>query len=219
MALKFFGQIKLLLWKNFSIRRRQWLRNAVEILWPLMLFLILVLVRKRRPALFRPTFTYRPQALPSAGLVPFVRGFFCDFVDNGLWYNGNNSVDLPNSEILFDMIKEVRNYLDNQSLPQEPIVRSFVRNPENVQEFLIKNLSFPQNVAESFLQARVSTSKFGGTGAPFISRLMPLVVFGLPQAQNRIILYNALQTACNRSSWDGYIIFPSPENEVTILLF
>ena len=87
---------------------------------------------------------------------------------------------------LFDTIKEVQNYLDNQSLPQEPIVSSFVRNPENVQEFLIKNLSFPRNLAESFLQARVNTSKFGGTEAPFVSRLMPLVVFGVSQAQNRV---------------------------------
>lgn len=42
---------------------------------------------------------YRPQALPSAGLIPFMRGFFCDFVDYGDIYNGNNSVDMPNNKL------------------------------------------------------------------------------------------------------------------------
>ena len=41
----------------------------------------------------------------------------------------------------------------------EPTVNSLVRSPENVRDFLITNLSFPQNLADTFLQARVNTSK------------------------------------------------------------
>lgn len=43
--------------------------------------------------------TFSPQALPSAGLFPFIRGFFCDYVDYGALYNGSYSVDLPNNKM------------------------------------------------------------------------------------------------------------------------
>ncbi|KAL9951119.1 hypothetical protein ACROYT_G043723 [Oculina patagonica] len=79
--MKFFAQLKLLLWKNFSLRKRQHLRNIVEIIWPLVLFIILVAVRNRQNygATNIPNSVYRPRALPSAGFFPFVRSFLCDF--------------------------------------------------------------------------------------------------------------------------------------------
>ncbi|XP_028404446.1 ATP-binding cassette sub-family A member 1-like [Dendronephthya gigantea] len=213
MALKFLQQIQLLLWKNFSIRRRQWLRNAVEIVWPLMLFLILVLVRKRRPAAFRDSDIYRPQALPSAGLFPFIRGFFCDFIDYGTSYNGNNSVDLPDNKMLFDIFEDVQSFLESRDLTRDPTISSLVESPDDVRQFLIKNLSFSPNLADSVLDARVNFSKFNGRSPPFLSRLLPFMVLGQP-LQNRTVLYNSLQRACNTSSWGGYLIFLSPESEM-----
>lgn len=41
---------------------------------------------------------FRPEALPSAGLVPFLQSFFCGITDRGTIYNGNNSIDLPSNK-------------------------------------------------------------------------------------------------------------------------
>lgn len=79
--MKFFDQLKLLVWKNFTLRRRSHLKNIVELIWPLVLFLILVGVRSKDKygAYNVPNSVYRPRALPSAGVLPFARSLLCDF--------------------------------------------------------------------------------------------------------------------------------------------
>ncbi|KAK7101016.1 phospholipid-transporting ATPase ABCA1-like [Littorina saxatilis] len=76
----FWNQLRLLLWKNFTLRRRQPLRVVVEIVWPLCLFLILVAVRMR-PDLKqnRPECHYDGKAMPSAGTLSFVQTYMCTF--------------------------------------------------------------------------------------------------------------------------------------------
>lgn len=46
-AMKFWGQLRLLLWKNGLCHSRQKLRVTIEVIWPLLLFLILMWVRTR----------------------------------------------------------------------------------------------------------------------------------------------------------------------------
>ena len=41
----------------------------------------------------------------------------------------------------------------------DPTVSSLVKNPENVRQFLEKNMSFSRNLTDSFLDARVNLSK------------------------------------------------------------
>ena len=41
----------------------------------------------------------------------------------------------------------------------DPTVSSLVESPENVKQFLVKNMSFPPNLADSVLNARVNFSK------------------------------------------------------------
>ncbi|KAK7490495.1 hypothetical protein BaRGS_00018281 [Batillaria attramentaria] len=74
----FGNQLKLLLWKNFTLRRRQPVRVVVEIVWPLCLFLILVAVRMR-PDLKekKPECHYDGRAMPSAGTIPFLQSYVC----------------------------------------------------------------------------------------------------------------------------------------------
>lgn len=42
-------QLKLLLWKSYTLRRRRKLRLFVEIFWPLFIFIITAWVRTRVP--------------------------------------------------------------------------------------------------------------------------------------------------------------------------
>lgn len=76
----FFSQLWLLSWKNITLRRRQKFRLVAEIVFPLALFIILVIVRTR-PNLKVPVAEchFDGNAMPSAGAVPFVQSFLCNF--------------------------------------------------------------------------------------------------------------------------------------------
>ncbi|KAK7488493.1 hypothetical protein BaRGS_00020278 [Batillaria attramentaria] len=76
----FLNQLRLLLWKNFTLRRRQPVRVVVEIVWPLCLFLILVAVRFRPDVREnKPECHYDGKAMPSAGTIPFLQSYVCTF--------------------------------------------------------------------------------------------------------------------------------------------
>ncbi|GAB6026560.1 ATP-binding cassette sub- A member 1 [Chamberlinius hualienensis] len=75
----FGNQLKILLWKNYLVRKRQKLRLAIEIIWPLLLFLILMWVRTRGLRTYKPGCYYDEKALPSVGTLPFIQTFYCTF--------------------------------------------------------------------------------------------------------------------------------------------
>lgn len=89
--MSFSKQVALLMWKNLTQRRRQMKRNLMEIFWPSAIFIILALVRQRKPGTFpnnKKPFYFVPRALPSAGMLPFLQSMFCN-------YRVNMSMDQP----------------------------------------------------------------------------------------------------------------------------
>ncbi|CAL8241897.1 unnamed protein product [Merluccius merluccius] len=96
-------QFTLLLWKNFTLRKRQKVRLLVEIVWPLFLFIILVGVRSSNNPVFKNECHYPNRAMPSAGVLPWLQGIICNLDNPCLSYptpgeapgqvnNFNNSV-------------------------------------------------------------------------------------------------------------------------------
>ncbi|CAC5414478.1 ABCA1 [Mytilus coruscus] len=75
-----FGtQLKILLWKNFTIRKRQKFRLFAEIVFPLALFLILVIVRTRPDLkVNHAECHFDGNAMPSAGTWPFLQSLVCN---------------------------------------------------------------------------------------------------------------------------------------------
>ncbi|OXB70889.1 UNVERIFIED_CONTAM: hypothetical protein H355_009228 [Colinus virginianus] len=71
-------QLQLLLWKNLTYRRRQRVQLAIELLWPLFLFLVLVAVRRSHPPFQQHQCHFPNKALPSAGTLPWLRGILCN---------------------------------------------------------------------------------------------------------------------------------------------
>ncbi|KAL8576509.1 hypothetical protein ACOMHN_003067 [Nucella lapillus] len=114
----FFNQLCLLLWKNFTLRRRQPVRVVIEILWPLCLFLILVAVRFR-PDLKqnKPECHYDGKAMPSAGTLPFVQSYVCNF--NNTCHQQMSSDELPgsapsfNGSLITTIIRDIQRLLGN----------------------------------------------------------------------------------------------------------
>ncbi|CAN8004107.1 unnamed protein product, partial [Ixodes hexagonus] len=75
--MSFWDQLGLLLWKNFVVHRRQKVRLLVELVWPLLLFFILMWVRTRGLRLYMHQCHFEAKAMPSAGLLPFVQSTVC----------------------------------------------------------------------------------------------------------------------------------------------
>ncbi|XP_051789234.1 retinal-specific phospholipid-transporting ATPase ABCA4 isoform X1 [Erpetoichthys calabaricus] len=73
------GQVTLLLWKNWTLRKRQKLRFLIELCWPISLFLVLVWLRKANPLYRQHECHFPNKALPSAGALPWLQGMFCNF--------------------------------------------------------------------------------------------------------------------------------------------
>ncbi|XP_026169724.1 retinal-specific phospholipid-transporting ATPase ABCA4 [Mastacembelus armatus] len=72
------SQIRLLLWKNWTLRKRQKIRFLVEILWPVLLFIGLVWLRKANPLYQQHECHFPNKAMPSAGILPWIQGIFCN---------------------------------------------------------------------------------------------------------------------------------------------
>ncbi|CAL8279233.1 unnamed protein product [Lota lota] len=72
------SQIRLLLWKNWTLRKRQKIRFMVEILWPVLLFIGLVWLRKANPLYRQHECHFPNKAMPSAGTLPWIQGIFCN---------------------------------------------------------------------------------------------------------------------------------------------
>ncbi|XP_030630578.1 retinal-specific phospholipid-transporting ATPase ABCA4 [Chanos chanos] len=72
------SQISLLLWKNWTLRKRQKIRFLVEILWPVVLFVGLVWLRRANPLYQQHECHFPNKAMPSTGILPWIQGIFCN---------------------------------------------------------------------------------------------------------------------------------------------
>ncbi|CAL1272853.1 unnamed protein product [Larinioides sclopetarius] len=74
-------QVRLLLRRNVALRLRQPVILALELLWPVVIFLVVMTARNAIPPVAQPTCHYKAWALPSAGVVPFVQSMICNIDD------------------------------------------------------------------------------------------------------------------------------------------
>ncbi|RUS79039.1 hypothetical protein EGW08_013196, partial [Elysia chlorotica] len=117
----FLLQLRLLLWKNFTLRKRQPARLVVELVWPLVLFLILVLVRSR-PDIKQPRDEcyFNPRAMPSAGVLPFLSSYVCN-LQNGCRQSPNLAEDAPgfintfNDTLIGEVVRDIERLLASNS--------------------------------------------------------------------------------------------------------
>ncbi|UJR15712.1 hypothetical protein I4U23_002647 [Adineta vaga] len=78
-------QIRIVLWKNFTVRRRRWARVIFELIWPLFLFLILMWIRTRNLTFYYDACYNDPKYLGSTGILPAIQSYICQW--NNTCYN------------------------------------------------------------------------------------------------------------------------------------
>uniref|UniRef100_A0A673AT76 P-type phospholipid transporter n=1 Tax=Sphaeramia orbicularis TaxID=375764 RepID=A0A673AT76_9TELE len=173
-------QLGLLLWKNFTYRRRQTLQLLVEIVWPLFIFFILIAVRLNYPPYEQHECHFPNKAMPSAGTLPWIQGILCNANNPcfrnptpgespGIVGNFNDSI----ISRLFSDAKKILLYSQNdknldgfkelvQALQTLQESRSgfrlhhFLQDDETVSDFLRVNTSLPEPMVQEILQANVN---------------------------------------------------------------
>ncbi|KAF4107052.1 phospholipid-transporting ATPase ABCA1 isoform X2 [Onychostoma macrolepis] len=176
-------QLYLLLWKNFTYRRRSKVQLIIELLWPLFLFLILIAVRQSHPPYKQSPCHFPNKALPSAGTLAWVQGIICN-VNNPCFHHptaGETPGRVSNFEnsILSRLLVDIRTVLTIsgnrtvlsslqdlsqaiQRLGERPEawpnlpVREYLRANESFSSFLRTNTSIPSASVDQLLRARLN---------------------------------------------------------------
>ncbi|XP_030112804.4 phospholipid-transporting ATPase ABCA7 isoform X2 [Taeniopygia guttata] len=180
-------QLGLLLWKNFTYRRRQRIQLAIEILWPLFLFLILVSVRRSHPPFKQHECHFPNKALPSAGTLPWLQGIICNL--NNPCFRHPTAGEAPGvvgnfgGSIVSRLLSEARQVLlrghgqrllrglarllpalrrlrDSGNQRSALPVREYLREDETFSRFLRTNTSLPPALVDELMGARLSPRIF-----------------------------------------------------------
>ncbi|XP_070818876.1 phospholipid-transporting ATPase ABCA1b isoform X2 [Chaetodon trifascialis] len=176
-------QLGLLLWKNFTYRRRQTLQLLVEIIWPLLIFFILITVRLNYPPYEQHECHFPNKAMPSAGTLPWLQGILCNANNPcfrnptpgespGVVGNFNGSIIsrlfsdakkillYSQDDKNLDGFKELAQALQVlQSSRSGFKLKHFLRDDETLSSFLLRNASFPEHGVQQIREAGVNLEK------------------------------------------------------------
>ncbi|XP_055329067.1 ATP-binding cassette sub-family A member 7-like [Paramacrobiotus metropolitanus] len=117
--MNFGKQLKLLIWKNYTLRKRQPVRFLIEIAWPIVLLALLALVRTRNLQTTIPECHFDEKALPSAGILPLLQSYVCTF-NNTCKRNSTDdvygTVNMYHDSIISRMFAILESMFSNQTL-------------------------------------------------------------------------------------------------------
>uniref|UniRef100_A0A671KWK4 ATP-binding cassette sub-family A member 2 n=1 Tax=Sinocyclocheilus anshuiensis TaxID=1608454 RepID=A0A671KWK4_9TELE len=179
----FLHQLHLLLWKNVTLKRRGPWVLAFEIFIPLVLFFILLGLRQKKPAIPVKEAFYTTAPLTSAGIIPIMQSLCPDGQRDEfgfLQYKNSTVTQLLEriSEVveqnhlftsdrpsLGEELESLQQHLESLSSAQGPLeshydtsftVGSVLRNQSMFQQFLIRNLSLPNDTASLLLSSPIN---------------------------------------------------------------
>ncbi|RMC22299.1 hypothetical protein DUI87_00611 [Hirundo rustica rustica] len=177
----FWTQLGLLLWKNFTYRRRQTFQLLIEVAWPLFIFFILISVRLSYPPYEQHECHFPNKAMPSAGTLPWIQGIICNANNPCFRYPtpgespgivGNFNASIV-SRLFSDArrlllysqqdtsIKDVQKVLGKlrklgNSSGLDLKLRDFLIDNETFSDFLHHNMSMPSSAVEELLDAGIN---------------------------------------------------------------
>ncbi|KAM9379360.1 retinal-specific phospholipid-transporting ATPase ABCA4 [Phaethornis superciliosus] len=218
--MSFFRQVRLLLWKNWILRKRQKFRLLVELLWPLSLFLALVWLRKANPVYRQHECHFPNKAMPSAGTLPWLHGIFCN-MNNPCFRSpthgeGPGVVSNYNNSILARVYKDAQELL--LEAPEMHELGSIWEDLIIMTQFMETMRTNPERIAGKGIRI-LDILRDGETLTSFLledAGLPDVVVFQLINAQVRpeqfaygVPNLTLKDIACSQMLLDRFIIFSS----------
>ncbi|CAC5402030.1 ABCA2 [Mytilus coruscus] len=182
----FVHQYRLLLWKNFTLKKRSPFVLLFEVCIPLVLFLILLLIRERQPPVPVRTGHQSAFPLPSAGIIPIME-MFCDGAERDEFgfltfphaktteflnrlqtvaenhhffqegYSPSEMDDLPDT--FRSIIDNTADMHDTFHSTKNLTVYSVLTDKDEFADFLHKNMSIPIEDVNSLLNSTVNIRK------------------------------------------------------------
>ncbi|XP_008487631.1 retinal-specific ATP-binding cassette transporter-like isoform X2 [Diaphorina citri] len=179
----FLHQLKIIIWKNWTTRKRSKVRCITDIIWPLFLFLILAWVRTRGLIVNKPNCHYYGKPMPSSGLLPFAQGFLCGFL-NTCEHNASDT-ELPHEQInpnnFIELVSKLNRLLVNNSEVDQrwESLRDDLK-PKNVNRQTDNNIERVQNTTNrgfsmaSFLDKKEVLSRYPNISAQTLDEFFPI---------------------------------------------
>uniref|UniRef100_UPI00398ECFE0 phospholipid-transporting ATPase ABCA1-like isoform X2 n=1 Tax=Pristiophorus japonicus TaxID=55135 RepID=UPI00398ECFE0 len=189
--MSYWIQLRLLLWKNFTYRKRQTIQLVIELLWPLFLFFILISVRQSHPPFEQHECHFPNKALPSAGALPWIQGIICN-VNNpcfqhatpgetpGIVGNFNQSIvsrlfsdaqkvlhhaNRDHTLRSFHQLISTLRTLNENSPPLSGLpVREYLEKNHTLSQFLVNNASLPAEVVNDLMMAKINLEQISLAG-------------------------------------------------------
>uniref|UniRef100_A0A671RXV9 P-type phospholipid transporter n=1 Tax=Sinocyclocheilus anshuiensis TaxID=1608454 RepID=A0A671RXV9_9TELE len=176
-------QLGLLLWKNFTSRRRQTIQLLIEIIWPLFIFFILISVRLHYPPYEQHECHFPNKAMPSAGTLPWVQGIICnannpcfryptpgetpgvvgnfnDSIISRLFIDAKKILLYSQHDKSFEGFKGLVRALRKLQRNTEGFkLKDFLRDNETLSVFLEKNATLPKHAVIQIVEANVNLEK------------------------------------------------------------
>uniref|UniRef100_A0A670J8M4 P-type phospholipid transporter n=1 Tax=Podarcis muralis TaxID=64176 RepID=A0A670J8M4_PODMU len=218
--MSFLRQVRLLLWKNWILRKRQKLRLLVELVWPMSLFLILVWLRSANPLYRQHECHFPNKAMPSAGTLPWLQGIFCNM--NNPCFKSLTRGESPgvvsnyNNSILARVYKDAQELLLNAHATELGRLWEELRSMTQFMETMRTN---PERIAGNGIRIQ-DILKNGENLTKFLredARLPDMVVHHLMNAQVRpeqfafgVPELTLKDIACSQALLNRFIIFSSP---------
>ncbi|XP_021322694.1 retinal-specific phospholipid-transporting ATPase ABCA4 isoform X1 [Danio rerio] len=213
-------QIRLLLWKNWTLRKRQKIRFFVEILWPVFLFIGLVWLRRANPLYRQHECHFPSKAMPSAGILPWIQGIFCNA--NNPCFRHQTRGESPGVVSNYHNSILARFYLDSQELLFNDTeflqLGRLWREASIMSNFMETLRTSPERVAGKGLKVE-DILKDDETLTAFLlrdARLSEGVVHDLTNAQIRVEQFaygvpdlTLKEIACSQALLEQFLIFPS----------
>ncbi|XP_076811813.1 phospholipid-transporting ATPase ABCA1-like isoform X2 [Clavelina lepadiformis] len=178
----FWKHLYLLSWKNLLLRKRHWIQTLLEILSPLLVFGVLIVLRKNEAMESRDECHYQALAMPSAGLYPWFKSIVC--ASQNPCFGTTVASEVPgqinepfttssNKSALSSLIRlyktlngnteinlntsQISNDLGTLQAIVSPVALSnFIPDVSAFENFLLTNRSLSPDVTNSILSANVS---------------------------------------------------------------
>ncbi|XP_046463654.1 ATP-binding cassette sub-family A member 7-like isoform X2 [Daphnia pulex] len=224
----FWVQLRQLMWKNLLIRKRSKIRVATELVWPVILFVILALVRTKGLKEYKNECFLEERALPSAGPLIFLQSLICTFDNN--CHSSPASANRLIDEFEFDnvrgLIRDLTNISKRRITDEEVAKGSGVAIDVTAGvAFAFKTISsgsspktsfpFKNVISRDAFQRLVSSKNASQTSALFES----IVHIPPPELSKDVLRYhieNPRQVFCNTSLLKSWVTAPDESTLQTL---